>query len=264
MTSAPTFRTLLLDLEGPVALLTISRPEKRNALNAVTIRELGEAVAFIASAQEVRGAVITGAGDRAFVAGADISELAEMNPLEAVEVSRAGQEVFLAIERARKPFVAAVNGYALGGGCELALACHLRIASPTATFGLPEVKLGILPGYGGTVRLPRIVGAGRALEMILTGAPIDAAEAHRIGLVNHVVPADDLLPRARALVKAIAANGPLAAGLAIESVNRGSNLPVESALGVESTLFGLLAGSEDMREGMAAFLEKRAPRFTGR
>ena len=185
-------------------------------------------------------------------------------PLEAVELSRAGQQVFLEIERSRKPIVAAVNGYALGGGCELALACHLRLASPTATFGLPEVKLGILPGYGGTVRLPRIVGAGRALEMILSGAPIDAEEAHRIGLVNRVVPPEELVGRARALVEAIAANGPLAVGLAIESVNRGSDLPLETALGVESTLFGLLAGSEDMREGMAAFLEKRTPRFTGR
>lgn len=263
MSDDSSFQTLKLDFEGPVALLTIHRPEKRNALNAMALRELAVAVDRIAAADEARGAVITGSGDRAFVAGADIAELANVHPLEAVELSRTGQAVFRAIEQSSKPYVAAVNGAALGGGCELALACHLRVAAPEARFGLPEVGLGTLPGFGGTVRLPRLVGSGRALEMILTGKPIDAEEAFRIGLVNRVVPADELLSHARALVEMIAANAPLAVALVIESVNRGVDLPVEAALEAESTLFGILAGTDDMREGTTAFLEKRAPRFTG-
>lgn len=258
------FETLKLDFEGPVALLTIHRPEKRNALNALAMRELGDAVARITAEEEVRGAVVTGAGDRAFVAGADIAELADLDPLGAVELSRTGQAVFRAIEQSSKPFVAAVNGVALGGGCELALACHLRLAAPEARFGLPEVGLGTFPGFGGTARLPRLIGAGRALEMILTGKPIDAQEAFRMGLVNRVVPAEELLTQARDVVRDIAANAPLAVALAIECVNRGIDLPLEAALETESTLFGILAGTDDMREGTAAFLEKRRPRFTGR
>ena len=258
------FQTLKLDLEGPVALLTVHRPEKRNALNVLALRELGEAVARIVEADEVRGAVVTGAGDRAFAAGADIAELADLDPMAALDLSRTGQAAFRAIEQASKPFVAAVNGVALGGGCELALACHLRLAAPEARFGLPEVGLGTLPGFGGTTRLPRLVGSGRALEMILTGKPIDAEEAFRIGLVNRVVPTEELLPHARVLIETIAANAPLAVALAIESVNRGVDLPVDAALEAESTLFGILAGTADMREGTAAFLEKRGPRFTGR
>lgn len=264
MSHQSSFQTLELELEGPVAVLTINRPEKRNALNALALRELGQAVERIASDAGVRGAIVTGAGERAFVAGADIAELAALEPLAAVELSRTGQAVFRAIEQSPKPFIAAVNGAALGGGCELALACHLRLAVPEARFGLPEVGLGTLPGFGGTVRLPRLVGVGRALEMILSGKPIDAAEAYRIGLVNRVVPVEDLLSQARSLVEAIAANAPLAVTLAMESVGRGADLSAGAALDAESTLFGILAGTEDMREGTAAFLEKRRPRFTGR
>src|SRR5690606_6451896 len=210
-------------------------------------------------------AVIHGAGDRAFVAGADIAELAGLEPLEAVEASRRGQKVFLAIERSRKPFVAAIDGFALGGGCELALACHLCVASPRARFGLPEVTLGIIPGYGGTARLPRLVGVGRALELILTGGMIDGQEAHRIGLVNRLVAEEkDVVAEARRLAASIAANAPLAVGLAIDAVTRSAELPLEEAHSVEATLFGLLAGTEDKREGMAAFLEKRTAEFTGR
>lgn len=258
------FRNLRLDLEAPVATLTVHRPDRLNALDRDTIVELGEALARIREAADVRGAVITGSGDRAFVAGADISELAAMEPLEGVEVSRLGQRVFRELELSRKPIVAAVNGFALGGGCELALAAHLRIASTSARFGLPEVRLGIIPGYGGTVRLSRLVGKGRALELILGGEMIDAEEAHRIGLVNRVVPAESLLQEARDLVGRIVKNGPLALGLAIESVNRGMEMSVDDALAFEAHLFGLLASTSDMREGMAAFLEKRSARFTGR
>ncbi|HEX6071134.1 MAG TPA: enoyl-CoA hydratase-related protein [Longimicrobiaceae bacterium] len=258
------FRNLRLDLEAPVATLTVHRPDRLNALDRDTIVELGEALARIREAADVRGAVITGSGDRAFVAGADISELAAMEPLEGVEVSRLGQRVFRELELSRKPIVAAVNGFALGGGCELALAAHLRIASTSARFGLPEVRLGIIPGYGGTVRLSRLVGKGRALELILGGEMIDAEEAHRIGLVNRVVPAESLLQEARELVGRIVKNGPLALGLAIESVNRGMEMSVDDALAFEAHLFGLLASTSDMREGMAAFLEKRSARFTGR
>ena len=260
----PSHSSISLDLGDPIATLTIQRPEKLNALDRATIAELGEAVAQIRVTDHVRGAILTGSGDKAFVAGADIAELAGMTTLEGVEISRRGQAVFGAIERSRKPMLAAVNGFALGGGCELALACHLRIASAGARFGLPEVRLGIVPGYGGTVRLPRLIGRGRALEMILTGEMVGAEEAERIGLVNRVVPAEELLPQARALLESILKNGPVAVGFAIESVNRGLDLPLSDALEVEADLFGLLAATDDMREGMAAFLEKRAARFHGR
>lgn len=259
------FQFVQLDVTGPVATLTIDRPQKLNALNARVLEEVEEAVSRITAASEVRCAVIHGAGDRAFVAGADIAELAGLEPLEAVEASRRGQQVFLAIERSRKPFVAAIDGFALGGGCELALACHLRVASPRARFGLPEVTLGIIPGYGGTARLPRLVGVGRALELILTGGMIDGQEAHRIGLVNRLVAEEkDVVAEARRLAASIAANAPLAVGLAIDAVTRSAELPLEEAHSVEATLFGLLAGTEDKREGMAAFLEKRTAEFTGR
>jgi enoyl-CoA hydratase len=257
------FRNVRLDLGGPVATLTVDRPDKLNALDRHTIVEIGEAITAIRDAPEVLGAIVTGSGERAFVAGADIAELTRMLPLEAIEVSRLGQRVFREIELSRKPVVAAVNGFALGGGCELALACHLRIASAAAKFGLPEVKLGTIPGYGGTLRLPRLVGKGRALELILTGEIIDAEEAHRIGLANRVVPPETLLEEARALVLAIVKNGPLALGLAIESVTRGLETALDDGMALESTLFGLLASTADMREGMAAFLEKRPPRFSG-
>lgn len=257
------FSNLRLDLGGPVATLTIHRPDKLNALDRETIVQLGDAIAEIRDAPDVLGAVLTGSGDRAFVAGADIGELAGMSPIEGVEVSRLGQRVFREIELSAKPFVAAINGFALGGGCELALACHLRVASTAARFGLPEVKLGIIPGYGGTLRLPRLVGKGRALELILTGDMIEAEEAYRIGLVNRVVAPESLLDQARALVGAIVKNGPVALGRAIESVNRGMEMALDDGMALESDLFGLLASTTDMREGMEAFLEKRSPRFSG-
>lgn len=253
-----------LDLGAPIATLTIQRPEKLNALDRATLAEIGRAVRQIRDDDAVRGVIVTGSGEKAFAAGADIAELATLEPLEAVEVSRQGQAVFRGIERSRKPFVAAVNGFALGGGCELALACHLRLASSNARFGLPEVRLGIIPGYGGTVRLARLVGRGRALQLILTGEMVGAEEAARIGLVNEVLPPDELLPRARTLLEKVLENGPLAVAFALDAVQRGLDLPADDALAVESDLFGLLAGTEDMREGMAAFLEKRPPRFHGR
>ncbi len=246
-----------------VATITIDRPAKLNALNQATLTELESAFAAVLADDAVRAVAITGAGDRAFVAGADIGELARMSSLAAIEVARHGQRVFRAIELSRKPVIAAVNGFALGGGCELALACHLRVASEEASFGLPEVGLGIIPGYGGTVRLPRIVGKGRALEMILTGARITAREAHEIGLVNRVVEAGSLAEEASALARKIAANGPVALGMAIESTTRGLELDVDDALALEANLFGVLASTEDMKEGMAAFLEKRRPEFRG-
>jgi enoyl-CoA hydratase len=255
---------LRFEVEDGIATVTINRPDKLNALNAATIDELAAVVDGIAQRDDVRGAIVTGAGAKAFVAGADIGELAQMGPIDGIEVSRQGQRVFRAIELSRKPIIAAINGFALGGGCELALACHLRLAAESAKFGLPEVKLGIIPGYGGTLRLPRIVGKGRALELILTGEMIDAAEAHRIGLVNRVVPQDELLGAARALMQTILKNGPVALALAIECTTRGLEMDLDDGLALESNLFGLLAATEDMREGMGAFLEKRRAEFSGR
>ena len=246
-----------------IATITVNRPDKLNALNAATIAQLDRAVDAVADDDGVRGVIVTGAGAKAFVAGADIGELAKMGPLDGVRVSRAGQDVFRRIEQMRKPVLAAVNGFALGGGLELALACHLRIAASNARFGLPETKLGIIPGYGGTVRLPRIVGRGRALELILTGEMIDAAEAHRIGLVNRVVEPDGLADAVRRLMATITANGPVALALALESVRHGESTSAEDALLLESNLFGLLASTSDMREGMSAFLEKRRAEFKG-
>ncbi len=259
----PDFNDIRFEVLDSVATITVDRPERLNALGASTIAELARAVDLVRDDDEVRGALVTGAG-RAFVAGADISEFRRLGPLETVELSRRGQAVFRAIELSRKPFVAAVNGFALGGGGELALACHLRVASTSARFGFPEVKLGTICGYGGTVRLPRLVGKGRALELILTGAPIDAAEAYRIGLVNRVTEPDRLLDESRALLGAILANGPVSVGLAIESVNRGFETDIDDALTLEASLFGLLAATEDHAEGISAFLEKRSPVFRGR
>lgn len=258
------YANLLLDAGDGIATVTINRPDKLNALDEATIRELGDVVEHIARDDDVRGVILTGAGSKAFVAGADIAELARMGPLDGIEVSRLGQRVFRAVELSRKPVIAAVNGFALGGGCELALACHLRIASENAKFGLPETKLGIIPGYGGTLRLPRIVGKGRALELILTGEMIDAQEAHRIGLANRVVPQDRLMEEARKLMGTILRNGPVALGLAIECTTRGMEMSVDDGLALESNLFGLLAATDDMREGMNAFLEKRKAEFRSR
>ncbi len=253
-----------VEVDGGVAVVRVHRPDKLNALNAALIAQLDGAFHEVAADAAVQAIVLTGSGEKAFVAGADIGELAQMDPIGGVRTSREGQDAFRFLERMRKPVIAAVNGFALGGGLELALACHLRLASENAKFGLPEVKLGIIPGYGGTVRLPRLVGKGRALEMILSGEMIDAEAAYRIGLVNRVHAQVDLLAEARALAGKIAANGPVALALALEAVDHGMAATMEDAQLFESNLFGLLASTSDMREGMGAFLEKRKAKFTGK
>jgi enoyl-CoA hydratase len=255
--------TLLFELGNGIARVTINRPDKLNALNATVISELGDAVTRIETDPAVRGVILTGSGQKAFVAGADIAELAGQGPIEGKARSMAGQLVFRRLERCGKPVIAAVNGFALGGGCELAMACHIRIASENARFGQPEVKLGISPGYGGTARLPRLVGKGRALELLLGGGMIDAEEAYRIGLVNRVVPADRLLTEAEALLGTILENGPLAIYACLEAVEAGLEASLDQALLLEANHFGLLSATEDMREGTKAFLEKRKPVFRG-
>lgn len=246
-----------------VATLTVNRPDKLNALNAATIGELEQAITEVTTRDDIGGMIVTGAG-KAFIAGADISELAKQTPVDAKNRALRGQRIFAMFERSRKPVIAAVNGFALGGGCELAMSCHFRLASEYAKFGQPEVKLGICPGYGGTQRLPRLIGKGRALQLLLTGEMIDAAEAFRIGLVNQVLPSADLLARADALVRQIMANGPLAVAMCIEAVQFGYDAPLDEALNLEANQFAILAGTQDMREGTAAFLDKRTPAFTGR
>jgi enoyl-CoA hydratase len=258
------YEFLELSIDDGVATLTVNRPDKLNALNAATIRELADAARRLRDDEDVRGVIVTGAGPKSFVAGADIAELSTMGPVSGIAVSREGQDAFRALETLPKPVLGAINGFALGGGLELALACHLRVASSKARFGLPEVRLGIIPGYGGTVRLQRLVGRGRALEMILTGEMIDAAEAHRIGLVNRVAEPDELAGVAQALMRTIIANGPIALRLALEAVDRAAATTIEDALLVESHLFGLLASTDDMREGMQAFLERRPASFRNR
>ncbi len=254
---------LILTVHEHVATVTINRPDKLNALTSDLVGELDRAILEIRDRDDVGGAIITGAA-RAFVAGADITELTRLRESGARDFATRGQAAFNRIEWSTKPIVAAVNGFALGGGCELAMACHVRIAADTARFGQPEVKLGIIPGYGGTQRLPRLVGRGRALELLLTGELVDAQEALRIGLVNRVVPAGELLTAAETLVRQMLANAPLAVGSCIEAVNRGVDLPLADGLALEAGLFAVLARSKDMAEGTAAFLEKRTPHFTGR
>jgi enoyl-CoA hydratase len=247
-----------------IAFVTVHRPDKLNALNDQTIGELLHCFEAIAVDDAVRAVILTGSGEKAFVAGADIGELARQTPLQARPLALRGQKLMNTIEASTKPVVAAVNGYAFGGGCELALACHLRTASETAVMGLPEVTLGIIPGYGGTQRLPRIVGKGRALELILTAGRVDAQEALRIGLVNKVYPAAELLPKTEALVRKILGHAPVAVRFALDAVNHGADMPLPDGLNYEATFFGLLAATEDLKEGMAAFLQKRPPQFTGR
>jgi enoyl-CoA hydratase len=258
------FDNLTLDVRDRIATVTVNRPDKLNALNDATIGELGRAIDEAVERADVGAVIVTGAGSKAFVAGADIAELAEQGPVDGRARARRGQDVFRRYETSPKPTIAAINGYALGGGLELALACHIRVASDGARLGLPETKLGIGPGYGGTQRLPRLVGKGRALQLILTGEMVDAAEAYRIGLVNRVVPGGELIGTAEAMAKQILEKGPIAVALCIEAVNRGLEMSVEEGLAVEANHFGLLASTEDMREGMRAFLEKRPARFTGR
>jgi enoyl-CoA hydratase len=255
--------TLLFELDTGIARITINRPDKLNALNTTVLAELGDAITRIETDATIRGVILTGAGPKAFVAGADIAELSQQGPLDGKARAITGQVVFRRLERCGKPVIAAVNGFALGGGCELAMACHLRIASENAKFGQPEVKLGIGPGYGGTVRLPRLVGRGRALELLLTGKMIDAQEAYRIGLVNLVVPQDRLLNESETLLRSILQNGPLALRACLEAVDIGLDMSLDEALLLEASHFGLLSSTADMREGTQAFIEKRAPVFKG-
>jgi enoyl-CoA hydratase len=247
-----------------VLVVTIDRPKVLNALNAQTIDEIRQAFDAARDDDSVKAVIVTGGGEKAFVAGADINELAKMTPISGKATASGGQDVFFAIERFPKPVIAAINGFALGGGCELALACHIRIASEKAQIGLPEVTLGIIPGYGGTQRLARLVGKGKALEIICTADRINAAEAERIGLVNRVVPAEELMNAAMEMAKKIASRGPVAVRCAIEAVMSGSEMPIEEGQFLEATLFGLLCATDDMKEGMQAFLEKRAANFVGK
>jgi enoyl-CoA hydratase len=258
-----TYSTLLFDLADGIARITINRPDKLNALNATVIAELDDAAGRIEREADIRAVLLTGAGTKAFVAGADIGEIGSQGATDGQARARAGQRMMRRLEQCGKPVVAAVNGFALGGGCELAMACHIRIASEGARFGQPEVKLGIGPGYGGSVRLPRLVGRGRALELLLTGGMIDAQEAWRIGLVNRVVPADQLLPESTRLVQTILENGPLAVRACLELVDAGLEMGTDEALRLEASWFGLLSATADMREGTRAFLEKRKAVFTG-
>ncbi|HUI57169.1 MAG TPA: enoyl-CoA hydratase-related protein [Bryobacteraceae bacterium] len=250
--------------EGGIALVTVNRPGKLNALSAAVIAELRDAFERIAREDAIRAAVLTGAGEKAFVAGADINELAALSPVGARDYAQRGQQTFRLLETMPKPSVAAVNGYALGGGLELAMACTVRFASENARLGQPEVKLGIIPGYGGTQRLPRLVGRGRALELLLLGEPVTAAEAHRIGLVNAVMPQPELLNFSRAWLRKVLANGPVALGLVMEVVDVGLGTGLEEGLRFEAAAFGVSAATEDCREGTRAFLEKRAPAFAGK
>src|SRR5438128_2134031 len=258
------YETLLFEFTEGVAFVTINRPDKLNALNDQVVDELGHAAGRIASEDAIKGAILTGAGPKAFVAGADIADLATQGPFDGKARALRGQAVLRRLETCGKPVIAAINGFALGGGCELAMACHLRIAADTAKFGQPEVKLGIAPGYRGTQRLPRLVGRGVALQLILTGETIDARAAHRLGVVNKVVPAAELLPEAEKLLRGILAMGPLAVRLALEAVDQGLEMSLDEGLLLEANHFGLLAATHDMKEGLGAFLAKRAPRFEGR
>jgi len=259
------YSTILFQVEeSGIALLTVNRPEKLNALSSVVMGELGDAFTRVASDSAIRAAIVTGAGEKAFVAGADIRELAELSPYDARVSMLRGQAVLRQLETCGKPSVAAVNGFALGGGLELAMACTVRFASENAKFGQPEVKLGIIPGYGGTQRLPRLVGRGRALELLLAGDPIAAAEAYRIGLVNAVVPQAELLEYCRGWLLKVLGNGPLALALVIDAVDTGLACGLEEGLRLEAAAFAVATATEDRKEGMRAFLEKRRAMFTGK
>ena len=254
---------VLYEKNGAIAYVTVNRPKVLNALNTPTWKDLRTAFEDARDDTAVRGVILTGAG-KAFIAGADISELARVTAFEAEQSSRFGQRVLDLIEDLGKPVIAAVNGFALGGGCETAMACTIRIAVETAKFGQPEVKLGLVPGGGGTQRLPRLIGKGRALQLILSGEMISAQEAYRIGLVNEIVPAADLITRAEAILRKIASNAPIAVKFALEAANKGMDTSQGEGLLLEASYFGLCAATEDKKEGTTAFLEKRAPQFRGR
>jgi enoyl-CoA hydratase/carnithine racemase len=263
-TAALMLENVLYEKKGAIAYVTVNRPKVLNALNTPTWKDLRIAFEDARDDDSVRGVILTGAGDKAFIAGADISELAHATALEAEESSRFGQKVLDLIENLGKPVIAAVNGFALGGGCETAMACTIRIAVDSAKFGQPEVKLGLLPGGGGTQRLPRLVGKGRALQLILSGEMIGAQEAYRIGLVNEVVPAANLIARSEEILKQIASNAPVAVRLSLEAVHRGMDTSQSEGFALEASYFGLCAATEDKKEGASAFLEKRAAQFHGR
>lgn len=258
------YENILLEKKDAIAYVTVNRPKVLNALNLATMKELGVAFNEIKTDAAIRAAILTGAGEKAFVAGADISELAQQDAVSGKEYAHRGQAVLDLIENLGKPVIACINGFALGGGCELALACTLRLASDQARLGQPEVTLGIIPGYGGTQRLPRLVGKGLAMQMVLAGEIISAQEAHRIGLVNEVTSAAELIPRAEAIAAKILANAPLAVQYAMEAVNKGMEMTLASGLHLEASLFGLCCTTLDKAEGTAAFLEKRPASFKGR
>jgi enoyl-CoA hydratase/carnithine racemase len=259
-----TFETLVLEKKNAIAYVTVNRPKVLNALNAATMEELRAAFTDIKNDATIRVVLLTGAGEKAFIAGADIGELAKQDPVSAKEYTHRGQSVLDLIENLGKPVIACINGFALGGGCEIAMACTMRLASENAKLGQPEVKLGLIPGLGGSQRLPRLVGKGIAMQLVTTGEMITAEEAHRIGLVNEVTAAAELIPRAEAIAHKIIANAPLAVQFAMEAVNRGMEVSLAEGLYLEAVLFGVCCSTEDKKEGTAAFIEKRAAQFKGK
>jgi len=258
------YETLLLQRSDAYAVVTLNRPKVMNALNRALFSELDDVFTSLASDRDVRAIILTGAGEKAFAAGADINEMAGLSAVDGQQMARRGQAVFRKIETCGKPVIAAIQGFALGGGCELAMACTIRIASEAARLGQPEVKLGLMPGYGGTQRLPRLVGKGAALKLLLTGDMVGAEEAFRLGLVDEVVPAEALMARAETLARSIAQQGPLAVAGCLRAVDSGYDLPIDAALELEASLFGLTCATEDKAEGTRAFLEKRPPTWQGR
>jgi enoyl-CoA hydratase/carnithine racemase len=264
LASALKLENVIYDKKGSIAYVTLNRPKVLNALNKATINELRAAFEDARDDSTIRGVIFTGAGEKAFAAGADIAEIANNTAVEAEEATRRGQALTELIENLGKPVIAAVNGFALGGGCELAMSCSIRIAAESAKFGQPEVKLGVMPGYGGTQRMPRLVGRGPALRLILSGDIIDAAEAYRIGLVDELVPYAQLIEGAETVLKKIIANAPLSVKYALDAVNKGLETSVAAGLLIEASLFAVCASTDDKKEGTSAFLEKRAPKFQGR
>jgi enoyl-CoA hydratase/carnithine racemase len=264
MSPVSRLENVLYEEKGAIAYVTLNRPKVLNALNQKTWEDLRAAFEDARDHAAIRGVILTGAGDKAFIAGADISELSQVTAVEAEKSSSYGQDVLNLVENLGKPVIAAVNGFALGGGCETAMACTIRVAVDSAKFGQPEVRLGVIPGGGGTQRLPRLVGKGRALQLILSGEMITAQEAYRIGLVNEVVPSADLLPRAEAILNQIFKNAPIAVTYALEAVNKGSETSGAEGLSLEASLFGICAGTEDKKEGTQAFLQKRPAKFQGK